>query len=167
MGRKPGRGKIKIKGINQYSWYRAGRRHTGGITDVCKRKKARGKSEYPPLAVRENAGERRGNKAWSARWELGPRTRLRACGREEVRAVETAGVAGALKPVARGKENVNGTNYRFTKSPARPKGGRDGGRRGLSRVQTTETARLGKAPKVGSEGAEGACCRESSVYDGA
>ncbi|KAJ6489398.1 hypothetical protein DFH09DRAFT_1105424 [Mycena vulgaris] len=30
----------------------------------------------------ENAGERRGNNAWSARWELGPQRRLRACGRD-------------------------------------------------------------------------------------
>ncbi|KAJ6529193.1 hypothetical protein DFH09DRAFT_1285377 [Mycena vulgaris] len=34
----------------------------------------------PGSKASENAGERRGNKAWSARWELGPRRRLRACG---------------------------------------------------------------------------------------
>ncbi|KAJ6558772.1 hypothetical protein DFH09DRAFT_1083874 [Mycena vulgaris] len=69
IGRKPGRGKIKIEGINWHSWYRASRRGES-------RRKARGGNEGrirvsfpggPESKGSKNAGERRGNNAWSAR----------------------------------------------------------------------------------------------------
>ncbi|KAJ6601757.1 hypothetical protein DFH09DRAFT_1270712 [Mycena vulgaris] len=102
----------------------------------------------PGSKASENAGERRGNKAWSARWESGPRRRLRACG--EGSAGGRNGGDGGSPCAAQGREKrreagaLESGDNRSEDSVWR----RRREAHGLSYVPTTETAELGKTPKV-------------------